>query len=87
MGLLTKVLTFPISVPAAGLKGLILKLHETAEGQYYNAEAVRGQLVALSDQLDSGDISLEDFETLEEQLLDRLDEIAAYERAKVEGRQ
>ncbi|MEM6682033.1 MAG: gas vesicle protein GvpG [Pseudomonadota bacterium] len=85
MGLLSKVLTFPVSIPAAGLKGLILKIHETAEAQYYNAEAVRAQLVALGDQLDNGDISETEFEALEEQLLDRLDEIAAYEAAKQGG--
>jgi len=85
MGLLTKVLTFPVSLPAAGLKGLILKIHETAEGQYYNAEAVRAQLVQLGDMLDRGEMSEEQFEELEDQLLDRLDEIAAYERQKAEG--
>ncbi|MEM1020512.1 MAG: gas vesicle protein GvpG [Sphingomonadales bacterium] len=85
MGLLTKLLTFPISVPAAGMKGLFVKIYETVEGQYYNAEAVRAQMVALGDQLDAGEISEEEFEELEEQLLDRLDEIAAYEQEKLGG--
>ncbi|MEO0411361.1 MAG: gas vesicle protein GvpG [Pseudomonadota bacterium] len=86
MGLLTKVLTFPVSLPAAGLKGVILKIHETAETQFYNADAVRAQLVALGDALDRGEMTEDAFEELEEQLLDRLDEIAAYELAKAGGR-
>jgi hypothetical protein len=86
MGLLLKALSFPVSAPVAGLKGLIYKIHETAEAQYYNADAVRSQLVALGDQLDRCEISEERFEELEDALLDRLDEIAAYERAKAEGR-
>ena len=80
--LLAKLLTFPVSVPSAALKGLILKLHETAEAQYYDAEAVRSQIVVLGEQLDRGEISEEDFEALEDQLLDRLDEIEAYMKAK-----
>lgn len=85
MGLLTKVLSFPVSLPTAGLKGVILKIHETAEAQFYDADTVRAQLVALGDALDRGEMSEEAFEALEEQLLDRLDDIAAYERAKAGG--
>ncbi|MEM8799264.1 MAG: gas vesicle protein GvpG [Pseudomonadota bacterium] len=87
MGLVSKLLTFPVSVPVAGIKGLVMKLHETAEAQYYNAEAVRAELVVLGDRLDNGEISEEVFEELEEQLLDRLDEIEAYQKAKAEGAQ
>lgn len=86
MGLLLKTLSFPVSLPVAGLKGLLYKIHETAEAQYYNADAVRSQLVALGERLDRGEISEQHFEDLEEALLDRLDEIVAYERAKAEGR-
>lgn len=84
MGLLAKLLTFPVSAPAAGLKGVFLKIYETAEGQYYDADAVRAQLVAYGEQLDRGEMSDEDFEALEDQLLDRLEEIEAYARAKAE---
>ncbi|MEM6902134.1 MAG: gas vesicle protein GvpG, partial [Pseudomonadota bacterium] len=51
----------------------------------YNAEAVRAELVALGDQLDRGQLTEPEFEVLEEQLLDRLDEIAAYHQAKQGG--
>ncbi|MEM7568223.1 MAG: gas vesicle protein GvpG [Pseudomonadota bacterium] len=87
MGLVTKLLSLPVSVPAAGIKGLFLKIHETVEAQYYDADGVRAQLVALGDQLDAGALDEDTYEALEEQLLDRLDEIAAYQRAKASGGQ
>lgn len=86
MGLLTKALAFPVSLPLAGLKSVLYKIHETAEKQYYDAEAVRGQLVALGEQLDRGEMAEDAFEALEEALLDRLDEIAAYQQAKAAGK-
>ena len=85
MGLLGKLLTAPVSLPVAGVKGVLTKIYETAEAQYYDAEAVRAQLVALGEQVDRGTLSEADFEEMEEHLLDRLDEIAAYEQAKAGG--
>lgn len=85
MGILSKVLSFPVSLPAAGIKGAFLKIYQTAEAQYYSAEAVRSQLVEVGERFDRGEITEDEFEDLEEALLDRLDEIAAYERAKSEG--
>jgi Gas vesicle protein G len=78
MGLLTSLLTFPITSPYHGVKGVMSKIYEAVEQQYFNPDVVRTQLVALGDQLDRGDITEEAYEAAETLLLDRLDEIDAY---------
>jgi hypothetical protein len=82
MGLLSKILTAPVSLPVAGVSGIFKKLHEAVEQEMYNVEAIREELMALGDRLDRGEIDEATFEAAEELLLDRLDEVEAYLAAK-----
>ncbi|MEM9500788.1 MAG: gas vesicle protein GvpG [Pseudomonadota bacterium] len=82
MGLLSSILTAPVSLPVAGVTGVFKKIHEAVEQEYYNPEAIRAELMTLGDMLDRGEIDEETFEEAEERLLDRLDEVEEYLAAK-----
>ncbi|MEV0918134.1 gas vesicle protein GvpG [Streptomyces sp. NPDC049967] len=71
MGLITGLLTLPIA-PVRGVVWVAEKLNDTAEGELHDPAVLRTQLAVLNQELESGDISLEEFEREEERLLDRL---------------
>jgi hypothetical protein len=72
MGLLLKLLTFPVTGPIGGTLWIAERLAEQAEREMYNEGAVRGQLMELELRLDMGEISQEEFEQVEAILLERL---------------
>ncbi|MFG2669317.1 gas vesicle protein GvpG [Streptomyces sp. DT20] len=71
MGLITGLLTLPIA-PVRGVVWVAEKLNDTAERELHDPAVLRTQLAVLNQELESGDISLEEFEREEERLLDRL---------------
>ncbi|GDY62153.1 hypothetical protein SAV14893_015460 [Streptomyces avermitilis] len=71
MGLLTGLLTFPVA-PVRGVIWVAEKLNEAAERELHDPGVLRAQLAVLNQELEDGDISLEEFEREEERLLDRL---------------
>ncbi|MEL6876486.1 MAG: gas vesicle protein GvpG [Pseudomonadota bacterium] len=82
MGLLSSILTAPVSLPVSGVTSVFKKIHEAVEQEMYNPEAIRAELMALGDMLDRGEIDEDAFEEAEERLLDRLDEVEEYLAAK-----
>jgi hypothetical protein len=76
MGILTTLLTLPVSGPVKGTMWVLEKVHEAAEAQYYDPGAIKRDLVDLERRLEAGEIDEETFEAAEEILLDRLDEAA-----------
>ena len=72
IGLLLKLLTFPVTGPVNGLLFVADKLAEQAENEMYNEDAVRAQLTELELRYDLGEIEEESFYEAEEELLDRL---------------
>ncbi len=76
MGLLTTLLTLPVSGPVRGAVWVLEKVHEAAEAQVYDPAAIKRELVDLERRLEAGEIDEAAFEAAEEVLLDRLDEAA-----------
>ncbi|MGW8885881.1 gas vesicle protein GvpG [Streptomyces sp. NPDC055749] len=71
MGLITGLLTFPIA-PVRGVIWVAEKLNDAAERELHDPAVLRAQLAVLNQELEAGDITLEEFEREEERLLDRL---------------
>lgn len=79
MGLITGIVTFPLA-PVRGSLWVIDQVLTAAEREYYDPEPVRRELAALERALTSGEISEEEYDRREDELLDRLDEIDAHRR-------
>lgn len=71
MGLISGLLTLPIA-PVRGVVWVAEKLNDTAERELHDPAVLRAQLGVLNQELEAGDITLEEFEREEERLLDRL---------------
>ncbi|MEU9991442.1 gas vesicle protein GvpG [Streptomyces sp. NPDC007971] len=82
MGLLNQILTFPLA-PVRGVSWVVDRVVEAAEREYYDPEPVERELAALERALLDGRIDQKTFEEHEELLLDRLEEIAAFQRGDI----
>ncbi|MCG7524697.1 gas vesicle protein GvpG [Streptomyces sp. OfavH-34-F] len=71
MGLITGLLTLPVA-PVRGVVWVAEKLNEAAERELSDPRVLRAQLAVLNQELEAGDITLEEFEREEDRLLDRL---------------
>ncbi|MGR8008169.1 gas vesicle protein GvpG [Streptomyces hypolithicus] len=80
MGLITGLLTLPLA-PVRGVIWVAEKIHDTAERELHDPAVLRAQLAVLNQELEDGDITLEEFEREEERLLDRLHESASHPNA------
>jgi hypothetical protein len=74
MGLLTELLLVPFA-PARIALWSVDQVIETAMREHLNPEAIRRELAELSRLFDEGQISLEEFEAREDQILERLDSV------------
>ncbi|MFE2302416.1 gas vesicle protein GvpG [Streptomyces sp. NPDC059445] len=79
MGLFTQLVTLPLA-PVRGVAWVMDRVLEAAEDEYYDPAPIRLQLAELERQLNAGEIDEETFDRAEDQLLDRLDEIRAYQQ-------
>ena len=75
MGGLLKVVTFPVSIPLDGLLWVANRIKEQAEAVYYDEGAVRARLLELELKLDMGEITEEDYQAAEDELIDLLNDI------------
>ncbi|WP_310619229.1 gas vesicle protein GvpG [Flexibacterium corallicola] len=75
MSILGKVLSAPVSGPLSGLVGIARLIDDQLKKELYDEDKVRGSLAELELMLDLKEISLEEYEEQEEQLLGRLKEI------------
>lgn len=64
--------------PAKGFLFIAKKIHETAMEEYMDEEGTRQELKELYMQLEKDEISEEEFEEREEELVDWLEQIEAY---------
>ncbi|MFI9645255.1 gas vesicle protein GvpG [Streptomyces sp. NPDC052040] len=71
MGLISEVLLLPFA-PVRGSFWAVRQVLTEAERQYYDPSAVRAELARLEERLDAGEIDEQEFDRLEDQLLDRL---------------
>ncbi|WP_432187975.1 gas vesicle protein GvpG [Streptomyces sp. Tue6028] len=81
MGLLSQIVTLPLA-PVRGVGWVVDRVLEAAEREYYDPEPVQRALADLEKDLLEGRIDQKTFEEREDELLDRLDEIAAYRRGE-----
>ncbi|MFD7747537.1 gas vesicle protein GvpG [Streptomyces sp. NPDC059698] len=84
MGLISSILTLPLA-PVRGTAWVLDQVVQAAEQEYYDPEPVRAQLAQLEQDLKNGLIDDEEFDRLEDELLDRLDEIEAYRNSTRQG--
>ncbi|MFJ7150653.1 gas vesicle protein GvpG [Streptomyces sp. NPDC100445] len=72
MGLIGEVLMLPFA-PVRGSAWAIRQVLQEAERIYYDPSTVRAELARLEEQLEAGEISEEEFDRREDELLDRLE--------------
>jgi hypothetical protein len=69
MGILGKILTFPLMGPINSVNWLAETVLERIEAELYNEDAVRGKLVELELSYDMGEMTEDEFFAAEEELL------------------
>ncbi|MFE2261421.1 gas vesicle protein GvpG [Streptomyces griseosporeus] len=72
MGLLGEVLLLPFA-PVRGSAWVIRQVLQEAERIYYDPATVRAELARLEERLEAGEISEEEFDRQEDELLERLE--------------
>ncbi|MFJ4283261.1 gas vesicle protein GvpG [Streptomyces massasporeus] len=72
MGLISEVLLLPFA-PVRGSTWAVRQVLQEAERIYYDPATVRAELGRLEEQLEAGEITEEEFDRLEDDLLDRLE--------------
>ncbi|WP_033320239.1 gas vesicle protein GvpG [Streptomyces yerevanensis] len=72
MGLIGEVLLLPFA-PVRGSAWVIRQVLNEAERIYYDPATIRTELAQLEERLESGEIDEEEFDRLEDELLDRLE--------------
>ncbi|QTE02076.1 gas vesicle protein GvpG [Streptomyces cyanogenus] len=72
MGLIGEVLMLPFA-PVRGSAWAVRQVLREAERIYYDPATVRAELARLEEQLEAGEITAEEFDQREDELLDRLE--------------
>ncbi|MFB7455798.1 MULTISPECIES: gas vesicle protein GvpG [unclassified Streptomyces] len=72
MGLISEVLLLPFA-PARASGWAIRQVMREAERIYYDPATVRAELARLEEQLEAGEITEEEYDRREDELLDRLE--------------
>lgn len=74
MGLLSTIVTAPLVGPLKGVLWIVETLAEHAERELYDEGNIRKDLLRLEQQYELGRIGIEEFERVEGELLQRLNE-------------
>ena len=77
MGLLTRLLTLPVE-PVRAVVWAAQRIEEQAEDEYYDPAPVWRELADLERRLLEGEIDEDTFDRQEDELIDRLAEIAEF---------
>ncbi|KUN39926.1 gas vesicle protein GvpG [Streptomyces longwoodensis] len=72
MGLISEVLMLPFA-PVRGSAWVMEQVLREAERIYYDPSAIRAELARLEERLEAGEITEEEFDSQEDELLDRLE--------------
>ena len=83
MGLLTGLLTLPLA-PVRGTVWIAEQLAAQAEREMLSDRALRRQLVEAERAFDAGELTLEEYEAIEDGLLERIEQLER-ERPPQEG--
>ncbi|GAA2960213.1 MULTISPECIES: gas vesicle protein GvpG [Streptomycetaceae] len=71
MGLISGILLLPLA-PVRGVIWVAEKVNDAADREMHDPGVLRAQLAALNQELEDGNVSPEEFEREEEELLERL---------------
>ncbi|WJV45276.1 gas vesicle protein GvpG [Streptomyces flavofungini] len=71
MGLVGELLALPLA-PARGTLWVLRQVAAEAERQYYDPSAITEELALLAERLDAGEITEDEFDRREDELLARL---------------
>jgi Gas vesicle protein G len=83
--MLFKLLTLPLTAPISALTFVGEKVRDAALAQVYDVGVIKQELLALEVRLDRGEMTEEEFETLEMALIERLQEANRRLRASGPG--
>ena len=75
MGLITGLLTLPLA-PVRATVALAEQIHREAERQYYDPARIRSRLDQIAQQRENGELTPDEADALEEELVTRLLEAA-----------
>jgi hypothetical protein len=75
MPFITRLLLFPVTGPIHGLTWVLEQIREAAEAEMPSADQIEAMLVEASLQHQSGELTDEEYEEIENQLLDDLNAI------------
>jgi hypothetical protein len=75
MGLLSKLLTFPISAPVAGVQFSLETVERVVRDELVDDRAIKEELMELQLALDEGDIDGEEYVRREAELMQRFREV------------
>lgn len=78
MGLLTKVLFFPVTGPVAGIRWSLGKVQTVVEQELTDDTPIKQELMELQMQLELGDIDDEEYVAREAEIMARLREVRAW---------
>ena len=82
MGIFGSIVTTPVAGPLKGVLWIVKTLAEHAERELYDEDNIRKDLLRLEQQYELGKITLDEFESAENELLQRLN----HTRRMKEGR-
>lgn len=85
MGLLTDLLLLPIMGPVKGMAFIAQQVQDAAEAGLVNEEEVQAELLSLSMQRDTGEISEAEYEAYEAELLDLLEAMRMYKESMMDS--
>lgn len=77
MGLVTGLLLFPVVAPVQGMRFVLEQLRAEAESMMLDEDRIRAEIMELEMRHDQGDISDEDYEVQETELLQDLNVMRA----------
>ena len=78
MGLISKVLFFPITGPVAGIKWSLNKVAQVVDEELTDDSSIKQELMELQMQLELGDIDDDEYVAREAALMQRLREVRAW---------
>jgi hypothetical protein len=78
MGLLSKVLFFPITGPVAGIKWSLNKVAQVVDEELTDDTSIKNDLMELQMQLELGDIDDDEYVRREAELMARLRDVRAW---------
>src|SRR5687767_6530273 len=78
MGLLTKILFFPVTGPVAGIRWSLTKVAQVVDEELTDDGPIKQELMELQMQLELGDIDDAEYVRREKILMERLREVRAW---------